>query len=68
MTINLDDMLQSLLSHLRFYATYSVVNSKVEIQILAYLEGLEKLATFEEIKKKVYFNYTCKNFVFCVCV
>ncbi|XP_055870369.1 uncharacterized protein LOC106062362 isoform X2 [Biomphalaria glabrata] len=53
MTLNLDDMLQSLLSHLRFYATYSVVNSKVEIQILAYLEGLEKLATFEKIKKKM---------------
>ncbi|KAK0067115.1 tyrosine-protein kinase Fer [Biomphalaria pfeifferi] len=53
MSINYDGMLQSLLSHLRFYATYSIVNSKVEIQILAYLEGLEKLATFEEIKKKM---------------
>lgn len=51
--INLDDMLQSLLSHLRFYAIYNVLNSKVEIQTLAYFEGFAKLATIKQIKRKV---------------
>ncbi|KAI8761441.1 tyrosine-protein kinase FRK [Biomphalaria glabrata] len=51
--INIDDMLQSLLSHLRFYAIYNVLNSKVEIQTLAYFEGFAKLATIKQIKRKM---------------